>query len=168
MRKLFLLLFLFSLCLFSCAEADGIFDYQDAGGVYEGEISYLQERFSVKITLAPLENGERSAAEIEYLEPESLAGYRVKREGDGYFAVVGDLEIPVTSRSLPQLSFVEELFSLCEADILSIETDGDGNSVVRTSGESSGHEAVAVYSCEGGLMSLSLPACDFTVTFKGK
>ena len=166
MRRLFLFIIIISLILSSCHTAEKIFEYQDAGGVYEGEISYLGEEFSVIITLSPLDEGKRESVQIEYLTPESLAGYKVKRVGDEYFAVVSDLEIPVTSTSLPQLSYTDALFSLSDGDVSSVEADGEGNTVVRVSCGEFGADAVAVFNSDGKILSLSLPDVDFSVSFK--
>ena len=165
-RRLFLLFIIVSLVFCSCEERGKIFDYQDAGGVYEGEISYLGETFSAVITLAPLVQGERESVQIEYLTPESVAGYRVKRQGDKYYAIVSDLEIPVTSVSLPQLGYTDALFALRDEDVSDATPDADGNTVVKVSCGEFGADAVAVFNSEGRILSLSLPGVDFSITFK--
>lgn len=166
MRRLFLLFIIVSLVFCSCEGGERIFEYQDAGGVYEGEISYLGETFSAVITLSPLVDGVRESVQIEYLTPESVAGYRVKRDGDKYYAIVSDLEIPVTSVSLPQLGYTEALFSLKDGDVSDVTTDGDGNTVVKVSCGEFGADAVAVFNSEGKVLSLSLPDVDFSISFK--
>ena len=165
MKKIFLLLLVSALLLCSCKKESRVFEFQDGGGTYNCEISYLGDEFSAKITLAPLENGERSRAEIVYTSPESISGYRVKRVGDKYYAVVSELEIPVTSRSLPQLSYTEALFSLRDEDITEIETDSDGNSVVKVSCGDYRAPAVATFTPDGKILSLALPSVDFSITF---
>ena len=166
MRRLFLLFIIVSLVFCSCEGGERIFEYQDAGGVYEGEISYLGEAFSAVITLSPLVDGARESVQIEYLTPESVAGYRVKRDGDKYYAIVSDLEIPVTSVSLPQLGYTDALFSLKDGDVSDVTTDGDGNTVVKVSCGEFGADAVAVFNSEGKVLSLSLPDVDFSISFK--
>lgn len=166
MRRLFLLFIIISLVFCSCDARGKIFDYQDAGGVYEGEISYMGEVFSAVITLSPLVDGTRENVQIEYVTPESVEGYTVKREGDKYYAVVSDLEIPVTSTSLPQLTYTDVLFSLGDGDISSIDTDESGNTVVKVSCGDFGADAVAVFNSEGKILSLSLPGVDFSISFK--
>ena len=165
-RRLFLFFIIISLILSSCRAAEKIFEYQDAGGAYEGEISYLGEKFSVIITLSPMVEGEREGVQIEYLTPESVAGYKVKRTGDKYYAVVSDLEIPVTSTSLPQLKYTDALFSLSDGDVSSVETDGEGNTVVKVSCTDPEGDAVAVFASDGKPRSLSLPGVDFSIFFK--
>lgn len=166
MRRLFLLFIIVSLVFCSCKGGEKIFEYQDAGGVYEGEISYLGETFSAVITLSPLVDGARECVQIEYLTPESVAGYRVKRDGDKYYAIVSDLEIPVTSVSLPQLGYTDALFSLKDGDVSDVTTDGDGNTVVKVSCGEFGADAVAVFNLDGKILSLSLPGVDFSISFK--
>lgn len=166
MRRLFSLLIIIVLTLSSCESKGNIFEYQNGGGVYEGEISYLGEDYSVVITLSAMADGEREKVEIEYVTPESVTGYRVKREGDKYYAVVSDLEIPVTSTSLPQLSYTDALFSLRDENVSSIETDGNGNTVVKADCGDFGAEAEAVFSSDGKPISLALPGVDFTFVFK--
>ncbi len=166
MKKFALLFTVLCICLSSCVASEDVFGYQDAGGIYYGDISYLGEDFSVKITLSPMADGAREEIELEYLLPESINGYRVRRVGDSYYAVVSELEIPVTSYSLPQLSYTDALFSLEEKNITSIEADGDGNSVVKVDVGDFGAEAVAVFSSEGKLISVSLPSVDFAIKLK--
>ena len=154
------------LCLSACNGSSELFEYQQSAAGYNAVISYMGEEFSAVITLSPLNEGARDSLSIEYTEPESISGYTVKREGENYLACISGLEIPGTSESLPQLVYTDALFSLSSENITSIDTDGDGNTVVKVSQGDFGAEAVVVFLSDGRLSSLSLPGAEFIIRIK--
>ena len=157
--------FLALFTLWGCSpKTENLFDYQESAADYGATLTIGGEVFDVIIHLDALEGGIRNAAAIEYLSPEEIKGYTVLRRGDEHYSRVGEIDIPVTAESLPQLIAVEALFSLKAEDVSSVDVDGDGNTVVVCT--SDGREVTIVYLPAGALSSMETSDGSFSLKFK--
>lgn len=163
-RKIGICILVLSVLCGCASKTENLFDYQNNAADYPATLQIGGETFEVVIHLDALEDGIRNSAAIEYLSPEEIKGYTVLRRGDEHYSRVGDVDIPVTAESLPQLVWVEKLFSLCSDDVSSLDVDSDGNTVVTA--DADGREVTVVYLPDGSLSSMETSDGSLSLKFK--
>lgn len=132
-----LLLFLLPLFLSCAKKTDNVLYYQSRAAEITGALvfdgNFDGNGYYVKIRLSERTDGasERDI-EMEFVYPEDLKGYTLKRSGGGNTEVTFmGLTVPLSVGINERINGVEALFSFSESDISSVKKDSDGKITVR-------------------------------------
>lgn len=131
-----LLLFLLPLFLSCAKKRDNVLYYQSCAAEIAGTLvsdgDSVNDGYYVKIRLSERPDGasERDI-EIEFVYPEDLKGYTLKKSGGNTEVTFMGLTVPLSFGINERIDGVEALFSFSESDISSVKKESDGKITVR-------------------------------------